>query len=300
MLIGALAIGWLRPRLAERYRQLKVTTDMYALPSPEQTVAFSLGYRAALADLLFANVLVSYGLHFQERRRFEYVGRYLETINALDPKFRAPYRFSDTLLTLAPVAPRLEDYRKAREILERGLRELPDDGELWLTAGQYLAYLAPGRLTDANQKHEWRMSGARCLTRACELLGKDRNLPYQCITAATIFSREGNREAVIQFLERVLAVTDNEEIRALALGYLERTVGEQQREQAERQLERFRAVWKADLPFLSKDELLVLGPRTDPAYCAGRAQMREASCASSWRTWADQESAGRGAIQTWR
>ena len=128
---SACVVGWVRPRLLDQFGQLKQTSDTFALPSPDQSVVLSLGYRSALADLLFAHVLVSYGLHFQEKRRYEFVGEYLDVINALDPKFRTPYRIADTLLTLQPVAPRQRDYDKAREVLERGLRALPHDTELW-------------------------------------------------------------------------------------------------------------------------------------------------------------------------
>jgi tetratricopeptide (TPR) repeat protein len=147
----------LRVSLAERFHKLKVTSDFYALPSPEQVVALSFGYRAALADLIWGNVLVSYGLHFQEKRNFEFIGSYLDTINALDPKFESPYRFADTLLTLQPVgSPPLENYEKAREILLRGMRELPYSAELHSSGGQFLAYLGPNNLKDDKQKAQCR------------------------------------------------------------------------------------------------------------------------------------------------
>jgi tetratricopeptide (TPR) repeat protein len=288
MLVAALAIGWLRPRIAERFHRLKVTSDVYALPSPEQTVVASLGYRSALADLIFANVLVSYGLHFQEKRRFEFVGEYLDTVNALDPKFRDPYRFADTLLTLGPVPPSADDYHKAREILERGLAEHPYDGELHATAGQFMAYLAPSNLKDPAQKKEFRLAGAKVLARACELVGQNESLPYHCLTAAALFTRAGEREATIQFLERVLSVVDNEEVRNLALGYLEKKVGEREHERVSRRIQAFRERWSEDLPFASKDTMLVIGPKTDVARCAGPERASDPECPTSWRGWAEQ------------
>lgn len=283
--IAALVIGVVRFRIAEQFHRLKARNDVYALPSPEQTIVMSLGYRSALADLLFAHVLVSYGLHFEEKRRFEFVGNYLDTINALDPKFRRPYRYADTLLTLQPVAPPLESYFKAREILERGLRELPYDAELWSMTGQFIAYLAPAQFSNEKTKQEWRLAGARTLAHACELVGKNENLPYHCITAARLLSRAGQREAMIQFLERVLTVTDNPEIRNLALGYLEKTVGERERARVEARYRRLRALFDKDLPFVSKDLWLVLGPPFDAAACAGPGHANEPGCATTWQAW---------------
>ncbi|HEY6556127.1 MAG TPA: hypothetical protein VI072_02600, partial [Polyangiaceae bacterium] len=279
-------------RVADAFHELRVKTDVYALPSPEQTVVLSLGYRCALADLLFAHVLVSYGLHFEEKRRFEFVGNYLDTINALDPKFRRPYGFADTLLTLQAKAPRRQDYLKARAILERGLRERPHDTELWSTAGQFLAYIAPPQLQDEKLAQEWRVAGARTLAHACELVSNNENIPYHCITAASLLSRAGERAAMIDFLQRVLAVSDNEEIRSLALGYLGRSVSEQQRADAEARYKRFNERWLADLQFVKKDLLLVIGPPFDPARCAGYGHRDKPECATSWRKWVELTTPG--------
>lgn len=288
MLASVIVIGAARPRLAERFGRVKATSDVYALPSPEQTVALSLGYRSAVADLLFANVLVSYGIHIQERRRFEFVGNYLEVINELDPKFRAPYRYADTLLTLGAVNPRPEDYVRARKILERGMQELPYDGELWTQAGQFMAYLAPATFSDEAEKRAWRLEGARRLSRACELVGSNETLPYHCITAASILSKAGEREATIQFLERVLTVVDDESIRALAVGYLQKTAGDKQRDEVQWRVDRFAGVWFSDLSYLSKDAMLTLGPPLDVAACAGMPTgARPARCAPTWRAWGE-------------
>ena len=78
MTLSALAIQYFRSALFEPFAKLKTTRDVYTLPAPTQTVVLSLGYRAALADLINAHVLVSYGLHFQEKRLFETVDRYHE------------------------------------------------------------------------------------------------------------------------------------------------------------------------------------------------------------------------------
>jgi tetratricopeptide (TPR) repeat protein len=286
MALSGAVIAHIRPRLAGTFHELRVTSDIYALPSPEQTIAMSLGWRAALADLIWAHVLVSQGLRFQEKRRFEFLGNYLDTINALDPKFSEPYRLADTLLTLQPVKPRLEDYDKAREILERGMRELPYDAQFWTTAGQFLAYLAPPHFDDPKRKNAWRMAGAKVLARACELISDNENLPYHCITAAGLLNRAGEREATIQFLERVLAINDDPEIRDMALKYLQHATGEREREQAERRLERMRELGQRDLGFAGKDLFFVIGPPFDPFACAGPERSREQECATSWQDWA--------------
>jgi hypothetical protein len=287
--LAAVIVSFSRADLARRFHELRVTSDVYALPSPQQTIAVSLGYRSALADYIYAKVLVSAGLHFEDRRRFTYVGNYIDAINALDPKFRTPYIFADTLLTLQPVKARFQDYAKAREILERGMKARPYDAELWTSAGQFLAYLAPPWLPTKAQQKEWRLAGARALAHACEIAGPHQRLSYRCITAASLLSRAGQREAMEQFLKRVLAVTDDPKIRKLALGYMEHARGEEQQEAYENGIKRFNAVWGGDLRYVSKDLLLVVGPPFDTARCAGLARVGSVDCATTWRAWSAAE-----------
>jgi tetratricopeptide (TPR) repeat protein len=284
MTLSALAVQYFRSALLEPFAKLKTSRDVYTLPAPQQTVVLSLGYRAALADLIYAHVLVSYGLHFQEKRLFETVGQYLKTINELDPKFGTPYLFADTLLTLQPKAPPLEHYVMAREILLRGTRERPFDALLWMSAGQYLAYLAPPHLPSEQQKNAWQREGAQLLTRACELQSDDENIPYQCIVAAGMLNRSGMHEANIQFLERFLAVNDDPEVRARAESYLRKALKAQGKEMVELHSRRFREAWKADLGFASQDMALVVGPGFDPAACVqppGGVELE--GCATAWR-----------------
>lgn len=284
-LAAAVGVATVRPVIAAKYHSLKVTSDTYALGTPEQTVAMSLGYRSALADYLFGNLLVQYGLHFVEKRRLEFMGEYLDTINTLDPTFRDPYRYADTLLVLSPEKPRLQDYLKAREVLERGLRNRPYDTELWLTAGQFLAYLAWPYLPETLQP-EWKRTGGKFLARACELQSNNQNIPYHCITAATLLDASGERDAAIESLRRLLAVNDDPEVQKQAEAYLGRRLGEREAERQEERKVRFRKIWQADLPFVSKDMMLLLGPRVDTAACAGGSS--EPECATTFRDWAER------------
>lgn len=291
-LLAAALMTSLRSGLAARYHDVRAQSDAFLLPDADQTYVASLGYRAALADLIFGHVLVSYGLHFQEERNFEHVGQYLDVINRLDPKFRDPYRFADTLLTLQPREVPEAYVRKARQIQERGMKELPYDQELWATAGQFQAYLAPSRLKDAKEQEDFRMAGARALMRACDLVGSNEAIPYHCITAAKLLDQRGNRAAARDFLERVLTVNDNPKIQELAGAYLRRIAGEGAQEQANTRQERFLRAWQADLPFVPRVEISAVGPDFDLGACAGVARARR-GCATSWAAWArEQDAAG--------
>jgi tetratricopeptide (TPR) repeat protein len=275
--------SWLFPRFVK----LREKSDVYTLPSPDQVVVASLGYRSALADLLFAHVLVWHGLNFQQKRRLEFASEYLETVAALDPTFRETYYYGDTLIAMQPTPPTREDYWRARKLLEKGLANRPGDTELWLSAGQFMAYVAAPWLEDEKEKAEWKLAGARVLARACELVSSNQNIPFHCITAASLFTRAGEREATIQFLERVLSVSDDDEIRAIATRWLQAALGEQERERLALRANRLREAWRQDLPFVNLTQELVLGPPTAADQCAGLAQSASA-CATTWRAWRER------------
>jgi hypothetical protein len=285
-----------RASLFPRFVKLREKSDVYALPSPDQVVVASLGYRSALADLLFAHVLVWHGLHFQEKRRLEFASDYLETVAALDPTFRETYYYGDTLIAMQPIPPTREDYLRARKLLEKGLANRPGDTELWLSAGQFMAYVAAPWLEDEKEKAEWKLAGARVLARACELVGSNQNIPFHCITAASLFTKAGEREATIQFLERVLAVSDDEEIRAIATRWLQAALGEQERERLALRANRLRQAWRQDLPFVNLTQELVLGPPTASDRCAGLGRS-ESACATTWRSWRERVEAENPATE---
>jgi hypothetical protein len=286
LLLSAIgAIAFARPRLVARARAQKLGSDVLALPPPNMLLALSLGYRSALADLLYTSTVVSYGIHGEEHRRFEFVGQYLESIVTLDPKFCQTYRYADTFIIFQSVGtPGPDDVHTARRLLEKGLLNCPTDGQLWLSAGQFMAFIGTQFLTDENEKQEFRARGARVLSRATELVTENQNVQWQALAAAGIFTKEGNREAGIAFLERVYSVTDDEALKATVARKLTALREEGALERAQRRSQGFTEIWRRDLPFVSRTELLVLGPPYEPALCAGGG--RAGSCVECWGAWA--------------
>lgn len=290
VLAGGL-IASVRAPLAEQERRVKETSDVYVLPGPDEVVRLSMGYRAALADYLWASVLVTQGLRTQEKRRFENLTRFIDAINALDPQFRDPYRYADALITFQGNTTPHHEVLKVREILERGVKNRPLDGELWLGLGQFLAFIAPASkyLENEGEIQEWREAGARYLARAAELGGDNANISWQAIGGVGILNRAGERDAAIRFLRRTLAVTDDDELKERIRPQLEALMGEEQRALYQRREAAFVELWRDDLPFVSKTTVLLLGPPPNPAYCAGGAHAQEAACATTWRERAARE-----------
>ena len=278
---AALTVNRLRPPLNAAFLGTKSQHDVYTLPSTGQLNAMSLGYRSALADLIFAHVLVSSGIHFQEKRAFELAAKYIEAVNAIDPKFEQPYRMADGLITLQAKQVSVEAYRQARRILERGMAEFPYSQGLWSSAGMFLAYLGPTGNIEGDELADWKLAGGRALARSCELVGSREPPPQQCIVAAGLLSKAGEAVAARQFIERMLALNDDPEVRRFMGALLEQKVGAEERERLRERREQFKRAWSSDLPFVSRGAALAIGPRWDSAACAGAA-----TCATSWRAWA--------------
>ncbi len=269
-------------------KQVKETSDVYVLPPPEQVAVLSLGYRSAVADVLWAHVLVSQGLHTQEKRRFENLTLLYDAINELDPTFREPYRMADALITFQANETPHHEIVKAREILERGTQNLPLDSELWLIKGHFVGFIAPSSyLTDEGEKASWRLDGARAMVRAVELGGDNASISWQAYGGAGIFRKAGERDAERRFLRRTLAVTDEPELRERIQRRLDAIEGEEHRAREKRRDAAFMEMWRRDLPFVSKSAIFVLGPPRDPAYCAGPARFGVMGCAATWREWSE-------------
>lgn len=286
VMLGVALIAGARGPLLARYAEAPNGDEVSLLLSPAHTVVFSLGHREALADYLFATLLVKYGTSFEEKRRFEATYRYLDTITTLAPGYERPYLYADTLLTMRPSPPVLDDYLGARRLQERGLEHLPYFTELWSVAGQFAAYLAPPYLPE-QYRAEFKLAGAKALARACELASNNENIPYHCIAAARLFDKSGQREAMIRMLSSTLAVNDDPEIRRRALGYLEKASEDRERERFLRRGDALSALWKATLPHASRNLLSLLGPGPEVWRCAGVGVARSPGCYTNWRDWGE-------------
>jgi hypothetical protein len=83
-------------------------------------------------------------------------------------------------------------------------------------------------------------------------------------------------------------VSDNDEIRSLALGYLGKAIGEQQRDEVEWRNQRFMAAWGKDLRYVEKNLVLVVGPPLDAPKCAGTPARWAPECAATWRSFGER------------
>jgi hypothetical protein len=88
-------------------------------------------------------------------------------------------------------------------------------------------------------------------------------------------------------LNKILAVNDDPEIQSKARAQLALLKGDFEKEVAiaPRRNELFAKAWKADLGYLRKDAMLVVGPQVNTANCAGLTAVERSDCAVTWREW---------------
>jgi hypothetical protein len=288
LLVSALGIAATQPRLANQVKRVHELTDVYPLAPPDQLPVLSLGYRSAVADLVWAYVLVAQGLRMAERRKFDHVARYFDAIFALEPTYREPYLFADSILAFGAVASTEQDYRTTRAILERGMEARPNDAKLFLVAGNFMAYVA----IDGIPEHEhdsWRLAGARAFQRASEIGTTDEE-QWHALAGVGLLRRGGERGAAIDFLERVYRVTEDEELRKQVLRQLHSMRADEASERARNATKDFEKTWRADVPFVSRSKVHLLGPATDFIECAGPEKSGTAVCVRDWNTWTELQS----------
>jgi hypothetical protein len=275
---SVLGVARLQPRLATTIASIKMREDVYVFPPPAELKAATLGYVAVTTDILWAKLLVEYGIHWAERRPFPDLNRYLDALLGLDSQYKPLYEMIDTMLVYRPMHGTEEDARAARAYLEKGVEAFPYDPDLWLHYGQFIAFMGPSYLSSDAEKDQWREEGARALEHAAEL-GADVG---KALVASTMLNRRfGERAEAIRALRRIYALADDEATRAEIAGRLLVLQASEEDERAESVVQFIDNRWRRELPFVSRDEFLLLGPFRNSAACAGQGSAA-ARCALSW------------------
>ena len=222
-------------------------------------------------------LLVEYGTHWAEHREFTDVSKYIDAILELEPNYAPVYKYVDTMLAYRPMQGTEADVRMARLYLERGTRERPDDAAVWLEYGQFIAFVAPSFLQAQTEKDAWRKDGATAIGHAVELGGDAE----RALTAASMLTDAGERDAAVRYLRSAYTFTEHPAMMELhqaigrRLASLEASV---MRDAADAMDEAINARWQSDLPYVTRDQYMLLGPVTSPAACAGIDGYGEAPC----------------------
>lgn len=272
-----MGIAAIQPGLATNIHKLHQRDDVFLLPPPDQLRVMTLGYRAAAADMLWAKLVLEYGIHGQEKRPFPDVTRYIDGIIAVESDYPALYDFVDTILVYTPPpGGTAEDARTARRYLERGMQERPYDGKFFVHAGQFIAFIGPSFIKEKTESERWRVEGAKVIAHGVEL-GGDTS---RSLAVTSILGHAGERDAMIEHLQRAFAMSDSPDDRAQFLRRLRSLQVDADAELAITAVDRELASYR----FLSRGTGLLIGPRHSPALCAGPGSYERRGCAPDWET----------------
>ena len=158
--LAAAAASVLRSHAHARHAETQTYEDVYYLPPPGWLPAVSIGYRAALADLIWCRSLVYFGEEVVHQGTVRHVFDYTEAMLALDPEFMAVYHWLPTAALYGDRDLTPTDVHRAVAIMERGLALRPSDGRLAWDIGATLAFELPPLLDDPAAKDAARRDAA--------------------------------------------------------------------------------------------------------------------------------------------
>jgi tetratricopeptide (TPR) repeat protein len=152
------------------------------IPEAQFIKTASLGFHAALADIMWARAVVYFGHHYLTDKDYKWLYRLLDATTSLDPKNILAYRFGGTMLALGE-----GDVGKSIELLKKGIRNNPDeDWRLYFLLGfNYFFY------------QEDYASAAEYLEKASRMPGHPEYLPR---LTARLYAKAEKIDTALKFL----------------------------------------------------------------------------------------------------
>jgi len=213
LLIAALAgVRSLRSRAMNQFLATQTYEDIYYLPPPDWLEVMSLGYRRALADLIWLRALVYFGDEFMNEGEVKHVHNYGESMLKLDPDFRRVYSWVGVAGVYTPKGSPPEFIEQAVDVLRRGVQRFPNDGDLAWDAGATIMYeLLPHLPKDDPSRARLEAEGNEHMMAAARLgAGPD----WLVITNATSLRKLGENDRELRHLEEMYALVRDTKVKA--------------------------------------------------------------------------------------
>ena len=165
------------------------------IPSPQFIKTASLGFHAAIADLMWARTIVYFGEHLKSDKDYEWLYHLLDVVTTLDPKNILAYRFGGNILALEK-----NDVESSIKLLKKGIEDNPgEDWMLYLLLGfNYFFYL---------QDYS---TAAEYLEIAAKTPGHPAYLPK---LVARMYAKAEKTDTAIQFLESMYHEYDDPSVK---------------------------------------------------------------------------------------
>lgn len=231
-------------------------------PSAEMAPLLAIGYREALADMLYVRLRVYFGGYYgTDAHEIAALG---EAIAALDPRFQAVYNYAPNAITIAEKGVDQAAILRSVALLERGAEQFPDDWRLPYLAGQI--YVQDLHTDDEAQGRAWRERGTLLIESAIRKPGAPVRT---AMWAATLRTRLGQHQRAVDGLRELLLVTPNGPARTRmieALAKLEDADSTAIAAEVFEMRREFESVWKEERPAVNASMYLLIGPRLRPGF----------------------------------
>lgn len=206
----ALFVRELRLSAFDLHRQSQRYEDVYYLPPADWLPVISLGFRDALADLIWCKSLVYFGEQLGERGVLKFAFDYTDAVLALDPNFRAAYRWASVVALSRPTVSSVEDGMKGARYLERALELWPNDGQLHWDYGSLLRFQLAPLLSKGPEKERLLWMAAPHLAAAASL---GAGPPWLALNSSSLLERLGRNDQAIRHLEEVYGTVQDDATR---------------------------------------------------------------------------------------
>ena len=239
----------------------------YYLPAPQVVRALSFGFNELAADALWIRSIAYFADHISGDRDLRHLHRYLQTVIAQDPYFKAVYRYGSAMEMGLGDSTSNATTEHVAELLREGHRRFPNEQLFPLRLGTL--YMYELRAKTPRERRRNRVEGARWLQRAI-LLGA--SAPWLAVLAAQVFSQEGEQELAILHLQEMILVTQDDATRQQLVAKLRRIQLSTQLNRLRRESRRLsEAHKKSSIPFVSADlYALIEQPPEAPTPLLGR------------------------------
>jgi len=241
-----------------RRAAMPAESDALYLPRASALHTMTLGHHELGADLVFIRAIIYFGGQFHAKREYRWLENYLDTIVALDPEWRTPYRWAGVATMYDGRTITNESVLASNHFLEKGVKQFPDDWELSFMLG--CNYIFELKTDDPAQRSRWRLLGADYIQHAALVGGP----PWIPLLAATVLNDEGEGPAAIRHLEQVYASTQSASTRQEVRNRLLSLHAKVDFVEAERARAEFEAGWRKTVPYAPADFFAVLGPPMPP------------------------------------
>jgi tetratricopeptide (TPR) repeat protein len=216
LIVAALALG--SARVARSLASITANDDAVSDPFvPARRLApfFALGYREAVADMLYVRMRGYVGGYYGTRSAT--IGALGEAITELDPRFRGAYAFAANAMTFAEREIDQASLVRAVALLERGIAQFPEDWQMPYLAGQI--YIQDLVTDDPAQRRTWDERGTLLVESSLRKPGA----PQAAATwAAFLRTKLGQEQRAIEGLRELLLLSQSHAVRQRLLEDLAR------------------------------------------------------------------------------